>query len=541
MDSNEKNVIWKRKRMAILFFLCILYIPLIFFGIGSFFDIKLDMTLNGYTENVEKLELTAKTFFSGDYQGTFAQWFDNNFHGKGFLTKMYSTIRYNLFHLGNRTIGKNGDIFDTAYILSDLSMSDAYDLSVDANREKVDGYVRKLEQLQKKLNKVGKHLYVYIAADKVDFHMENVPAAFKALANEQGISPENYLVKALAGTDIRYLDSREVGKHLEYPTFYTTGLHWSRPFEQKVSQAIVENLAELTGKDYRKIQLGEIKESTEPFWRETDVYDQLNVWNRHGLTFHEYTVERQFPETYENLNMLLYGTSFADGLRSDILETYAADNVYYVNRNGYFLIPNGNAWPIGDNWEGLDLKNYLDKIDVVVIEHLSFEILETTYGFVDHLLNILEEYSPAKATEPTMQRYNASQADLLDYNFTNGYHYAEQGFTWVNEESEILLKDPQITENGLRIVFSVPDTIIDNLGEQTVYVYINGQKTMLQVYKEAVEASIVIPPEKLTPSESGEDIYKIGLFCGESFVPADWGINEDTRTLALRITYIGRA
>ena len=538
MGNKEDQAMVAMKKIAVVAFAAIVFLPAMLGVTGKIFDKKVDVALNGYTDSVSKPALTASSFYEGSFQSAFTAWFDANVKPRGVFTRSYATIRYSLFDLGNRPIGYHKDIFEPAYIESELALTSSYDMSQEENRAGMEAYVEKLGTLQKKLAAVGKYLYVYVPANKANMHLHNIPEKYKAMANSEAVNPNALFDKLMRETSIPYLNTVEIGRTLEYPAFYNTGIHWSRPFEQTVSQRILSDLRELTGKNYRQIQFGEINVSTDPFWRDNDVFDLLNVWSLPDITYYEYSVNQTFPKEFDRLGVLLSGTSFADGLRSDILSAYPTENVYYVNRSDFFQKPNGEIQAFYGDWNALHLSEYLDKIDVVIIENITPELNKYSHGFVEHLLKVLEEYVPAERS--AMQMFDGDSDAGLDDKCVNGFWWKEDGFVWARKDSVILLQDVNITEKGLQINFDISSWTIQKHGVQDVHIYVNGKKVFSRQYNAQTGDCVVIPPDQLATSVYGDDIYEVSVLCSKDFVPKELGINEDTRDLAITFTYIGR-
>ena len=128
----------------------------------------------------------------------------------------------------------------------------------------------------------------------------------------------------IAKTDIVYLNSSaylENYKNEEWPIFYNTGIYWSRPAEQLISQKITELIAESYSVPVKTIQLTELQKQTIPYWRDADVYDLLNIWcGKMDTEYYQFSIEANVPETYANYNVLLQGGSFGKGLKKDFLE-----------------------------------------------------------------------------------------------------------------------------------------------------------------------------------------------------------------------------
>ena len=245
------------KKLIIGAFLVLLYLPVGLAFIADHSSFPCDVPLKGYTDAAEKPKLTASAFWDGSYQSGYTAWYEANLKPRGVLTKTYATIQYNCFNLGNRPIGKNGDIFEQAYINSELCIDGWADYSEPEPWLEMSEYVNKLQTCQKKLEGFGKYLYVYVAPSKADFHYDNIPDQYTALANEDAIRGVDAFRQLLSGTDVPYLICADFKDRLRYPAFYYSGIHWSRTFEQETSAYLVKEFARITGKKYRNICLNE--------------------------------------------------------------------------------------------------------------------------------------------------------------------------------------------------------------------------------------------------------------------------------------------
>lgn len=241
------------KKLFVIVFLTILYLPLSLSLIAKYSVYSCDVLLNGYTDAAAKPELSGKTFWDGSFQAEFANWYEENLKPRGVLTKTYNTIQYNCFGLGNRPIGKHNDIFDISCINDRLCINGWPDYSDEEHYQEMRGFVNKLQILQEKLAEFDKYLYVYIAPNKADFHYENVPDKYKAIASSSAIRAVDAFRELIAKTNVPYLICSDVKDQLQYPAFYTTGVHWSRTFGQCncIYQGNAHSLHERCGKFQR--------------------------------------------------------------------------------------------------------------------------------------------------------------------------------------------------------------------------------------------------------------------------------------------------
>lgn len=530
------------KRVLVVLFLLVLFTPAVLGYLADTYKLPYDVPLKGFTDSAEKPELTWDNYISGEYQGNYTSWFDTELKPRGVLTKTYASIRHDLFNQGTQIIGKNNDLFESHYINCELCIDGGADFSLPENRARMESFVQKLETLQKQLSKHGKKLYIYVVADKTAFYKDNIPAKYFGLSNESSVPAIKYFLELLEQSSVPYLDSYEIGQVLEYPTYYTTSTHWSKPFEQKVSQRVLDDLIQLTNKSYRPLLLGEMQTSSDPYWRDSDLHNLLNVWNQPDITYYEYAMDSDYPDSYDPLKVLIHGTSFSLGLRKDLLDVFPCEDVYYINRNEYLHEHGNPRYDFDGAWENVPLSKYLDSVDAIVMEFIAptFSTTDFSYGFVDQLLQVLETYVPQTHIS-SMSALEFESGTPWDSFFMKGFNDKEQAHVWTTKQARIQLKDEAIGENGLQVDLTVSDNLFAVTEVPEVYIYVNGKKVYTAAYQEPGTHSIRIDSKTLEEAGAKDGVYNIDIMCSDYFVPAELGLNEDTRNLALMIHYIGRA
>ena len=204
-------------------------------GISSFLSgMTFDVSLNGYTEDIEKPTFSLANFFGGEFQSQYSGWYQENFQPRGIFVRNYATILYNLFHTStspSRIVGRDGDIFESVYIDAELCINGSSDFSEEQPQAKANMYIEKLEMLKDKLAQYGKSLYVVMTPSKADFHRNNIPEKFILMSDPNAIPGQDYLAKLLNESDIPHTICFERKDDFLYPPFYLTGIHWSRTFE----------------------------------------------------------------------------------------------------------------------------------------------------------------------------------------------------------------------------------------------------------------------------------------------------------------------
>lgn len=436
------------QKVTVDIFLIIVYMPLLLALCSWFSGHMLDVSLNGYTDTVERAEFTWENLSSGDFQSKYTAWLDSNIKPRGVMIHLYNTLRYNIFNLASCPLANNGDVLQNEYLWEKYCIGSDYDCSIVDNKEKMDTYVLELTEIQQKLLQHGKYLFVYIAPSKADWDSDYIPSKYVNMMGNESERLYDCFKSAIIQTDIAFMDCDELYSSLEYPAFYATGIHWSRTFEQKASEQIIEKLSKLTGNDYRKILLGDIKKSPEPFWRDSDMFDNQNLWNQRKQIYYEYAEIRQ-EDDFNKLRILMYGDSFGAGLAKDVLDRYPFEDIFYINYYNYVQTRYEEKTMLNRDWNNMDFAYYLDRSDVVVIEMTKPCIGQYSCGFTKALNAALDSYVEGTTLREHLSELNPSD-EAVSWNTMDvlGLYGKEDGFVWAKKDSQIILDSECLNIEG---------------------------------------------------------------------------------------------
>lgn len=351
------------------------------------------MKLSGNLGSHPRPDFSWQSLGKGSFQSAFDDYWENGLIPRGLAIKTYNQIQLDCFGLSNKNIiGKNYDLFEEGYIKDALAIGD-YDFSSPKNDNAMVQYVSELEEINIKLRKHDKYLLVYSTPSKGMHDYENIPYKYKLQGAANGCRAIDSFRKYISRTDVPYLDSEKVLSNNEYPIFYPTGIHWSRPAEQEVDSAVINKLCEISGKKLRHAKLGTMNSQSMPYWRDADLSDLLNVFvkPKQNITYYEYTESYEASENYDKLRMFLEGGSFAQGLTKN---PYTSDEIYETFYSDYIWSPiTGECTSILDgDWSKADFSKYLDKVDFVVIEINEMKMKDFSDGFADYLDTFLDTY-----------------------------------------------------------------------------------------------------------------------------------------------------
>lgn len=395
MKMTKKHFTYKN--IFIGLFMLIISTPTILTMWESIGGKRLDVTLadnSGTTYEHPNFEIQA--FIDGQFQYELENYWNNNFVLHGVFTKTYNQLRFSTFQLNHSAkdgnyegidliVGKNKNIFEALYIIE-------YNQSSE-NTEQINDYVKDLEDVSNKLNTIEKKLIVMTTPTKCDYMNDDVPAKF--VQNEGKRRAIDDFRELIEKTHIEYIDTKNVidEKCIEYPIFYHSGIHWSRPAEQYASVEVLNMIEYNLGVPLKSVTLNNIQSSDTPYWRDADLWNLLNVWEEPNETYYQFEETLTIPEGYEDFNILIQGGSFASGFRKMLLENHVSPLIQYINYDNALIDMDENITTvINSDWNRLDWQELLDSSDIIVIEINEAHLSSCSLGFVSYLNNYLDSY-----------------------------------------------------------------------------------------------------------------------------------------------------
>jgi hypothetical protein len=200
-----------------------------------FFNIEIEIPLNGYLEAAPRPVLPIKDIFNGTFQNNFEKYFSYNMAGRKSMVIIYNQILYSFFGSINSDaimMGKNKYLFDLTYdVRAYLDEPDD-----DKKKEFFDKLVQ-LTLLQKKIEELGKLLFVIITPSKASIYKEYFPedlAPYVYMKNrgEYALNYYEYFVSMVGETGLKYFDFHDELLELKNKgtDIYTNGgAHWTGP------------------------------------------------------------------------------------------------------------------------------------------------------------------------------------------------------------------------------------------------------------------------------------------------------------------------
>lgn len=524
------------KKVVTYIFIIIIFIPSTLFFINKITKVQVDVSLAGYTDAVLMPDFSKNTVLDGSFQKSVAALFEEKIPLRGVMIKTYNTINYYMFGVGKKTIGKHHSVFEPDYLFARLAIGE-YDYSVPEKKKKMQKMVMHMDSVNEKLKRINKNLYVYIAPGKPEAYPEDMPQQYVALSEAGSENIVDVFRKEISGTNVPYFICADMLDSLEYPAFYSTGIHWSRTYEQLVSQRILKDLSLISGKNIRNIKITGVEKRNEPYWRDADVYNVLNLWTSPQIEYYRYTVTAEETEDTVPFNVLLVGDSFSEGLKKEIRENLPEDIVYEMNRNMYVKDLKGTRDAIDGNWDNLDWQRYLDCIDFVVVEMVEPELNNYTYGFIDYLDTYLDDYVPQARENYYAFELDGKNAETWNSSLCRGIFEKKNGYAWVGPHCEIVLKSTEISQKGLEIDLKLPKQLFEDDQKLVMDISVNGKVVKTCEFAEKGKEMILISPTEFVPDAN--DAYVITLQSSKSFNPYERGESMKKRDLAVQLQYIG--
>ena len=482
-----------RKKLFVVAFCTLLVLPITLSVIANASNITIDVSLGGYKDYYARPKFYISSYLNGTYQKEFEQWWGNHFVSRGIMIKSYNQIRFDLLRLGNEIVGKNKVLYEPDYILEYLCIGEENNFALKENQEKVDRYISQLEEVNQKLQKIGKQLILYITPSKCDDTKEYIPMTYQILSkmeSKKRIRAVDYVRERLKETELVFIDGEKELKEsgVEYPSFYSTGIHLSRTAEQVLHLKILNTLSDMTKDPIKKFKLLEVEEQDSPYWRDADLWELMNVWEK--------------PEE----------------------RYYIFYNNYLMDQNGYYykLNPQNTTTDLKSDWSNLEISKLLDETDVIIIELNEKHIRYFSNGFVEYLNESINNYK--RSSGGVFPKYEIGhQKEIIKKISTGCLEF-------------ITMK--KVSKKGLEIDFEISSYWnFQDTKEECILVYINGVRCKQLFVSQAGRIILNFLPEELPISQS--DQYQIELYTTQSFIPSKLSINGDNRELSSILRYVG--
>lgn len=381
------------KRMYCVLFVLLLFVPTCLQSIGASLDRVLDVEMNNETRP-EKPSFRLETFVEGSYQKQYEDWLQKSYGGRNVLVKTYNQLRFSLFQSANYVVGKNNNILQQIYIDEYFVLQEKYDFSREENYLRLLEYLDKLEYVTKRAEDDGKILIFVTTPNKCDFYARDLPDIYENQV-AGGLRAIDCLREMIKDREIHYIDATALLQDTaEFPLFYNTGIHWSRPVDQKISLFILEEIERIKDWKTNKFEIMGLTESSIPYWRDDDMWNLLNIWEKPQCNYYIYDTKPIQEDHNIALNVLIQGGSFSLGFREDFYQNNVSENIDYIFYNQCVLEINNNQLGLANendpdscisDWNLIDTEKLIEDKNVFIIEMNEEHIYALNNGFVDFL------------------------------------------------------------------------------------------------------------------------------------------------------------
>lgn len=499
----------------------------VFILIGTILHKDITIELYGVMTENPKPVFSMEGIYNGYYQAEFDDWYGDEHPLKKLFVKINNQIIYDIRGCINSDIvvGKYGWLYSLEYIMCEL------DEISEENKLLYDDYVKKVKEVQDKLEDAGKKFVYVVSPNKVEICSEFLPNRLKILQSikKDTVNNHKYLVDKLKENGINFIDVGSLlqEKDREVPYFSKTGIHWNYYAAALCAKKILLQLG--YGEDI-EIKITPIEM---PYGTEQDIYALSNIFK--GIIDDEYYCVQLLCNSLTNRNkkkVLEMGTSFSVELATvfggnqDLVWSEFIRYQYFVDKTVYSqdTITNYETGGVSQD----NLGSEIASADIVIIENNATYIPDSHLEFIDAIGNLslqdlsAKEYISLESEDFIIDFTAGGNADMfVEY----GFYPAEEGGRWAEAHAEcaIALKD----DDGLKL-----DLSENGFAENTV---IEFNDEIVWNSKDGVESlgNIIVSSELIHKNAKN---YITIWSDSEILSPKEQGISEDPRQLAHRVT-----
>ena len=510
------------------FFIVTIFILPILILCGTIFHKDIPIELYGVVTEKPKPVPQWDNIYTGRYQEEFDNWYNDEHPLRELFVKINNQLIYNARGCINSDIvvGEQGWLYSLEYIMCSL------DEITEENKVLYDDYVKKIKDIQEKLEAVGKRFIYIISPNKVEVYPEFLPYRLKALQRIKGSTVNNheYLVNKLEENGIVFIDAESLLQedgNMYMPYFSKTGIHWNYYAAAICARKI---LMQLEYGDEIEIK---ITPRDMPYGTEQDIYQLSNIFG--GLVDDEYYQVQLFCPSLTNRNkkkVLEMGTSFSAELATvfggnqDLLWDELIRYQYFVDKTTYCKDTIADYETGGVSSD--NLKNEIANADIVIVESNGTYIPNSHLEFIDIIGNFTLEdldgrdYIVLDSEDFIIDFSNEGNGDIfVEY----GFYSAEEEGRWAEAYAEcaMTLKANDALKLDLSENSFAKNTIIE-FNNKIIWTSQDGVENL---------ENIIVRSELI--NENAKNYITIRSDAQISS-PKEQGISEDSRQLAHRIS-----
>ena len=341
--------------------------------------------LKGMHLNAPKPQFSWQSFWLGEYQSQFTEYFNQRFALRSEYVKLNNELYYDLFrksymYKGDLIIGDYDYIYER-YYLDDYTTCRATD-------QELKTLIADIEIVQKKLMEYDKKFCFIITPSKVRTIPEFVPDGYKEIVLKNDL-PYDKLIAALKSTGIYYIDGQEIIRSEKQKTgkmlFAKGGTHWNEMGTAIMMTEITRFLNQRYDLELSMPELAKVTTDLSPKGYDRDLYDLLNLirpasYEVEHLSWNMvYAGEKQY-------HIGFIGGSFCWNLVDFMQETkqYNPIDVYFYYRLGNSHFNDGKREEL-DTLDKLTASKWREEIlkhDIIILELNSSMPIEPLEEFL---------------------------------------------------------------------------------------------------------------------------------------------------------------
>ena len=191
MDKQNKTVV----KFFLIAILVLLLLPMVNYQL----KFLKELSLHGSETQVAQPIRSFKSYFTGQYQDSFANYFSANLPLRSYAIKTHNQILYSAFKYTNASqvvIGKESYLYETPYLNAFTGINYIGDSAINKG-------ALKLQKIQLALAKINKKLLVVLAPGKASFFPATIPNEYQQKINKNN---HDEFVKAYQKNQINYID-----------------------------------------------------------------------------------------------------------------------------------------------------------------------------------------------------------------------------------------------------------------------------------------------------------------------------------------------
>lgn len=379
----------KTKQVIFFLFLFLLLLPLL----QMVLPFMKEERLNGVDPAQPLPYITDTTWFCGEYQKNYETTFEQNIGFHNSLVRVQNQINYSLFNFSNAgdvVVGKDAYIFLTNYI-------NAYTGGDFSGSSYINVETEKTKFVQDELKKRGVDFFVVFAPGKGSFYSEYIPNYLKENLNTDSTNYA-YYKKRFAESGVNNLDLKSYFLSMKdtskYSLYSNTGVHWTEYGSYIAGREIVAYIEKL-----RKIKLPRITvqsiETVSFSGKNCTDYDAANLMNLFTTISHPKVgipklIFQSDSSTIKPHFLCISDSYFAGIINTDIPSSVFTDYHYWLYNDGAYP----ETFLRKKKHNKKELKNTLEKQDVVCLLSTDATLSQYSYGFIDEAYEL---FSPKNA------------------------------------------------------------------------------------------------------------------------------------------------